>query len=174
MKTVDFAACTLAFFSSPHRTCAGGSVSVCADDKGNPLMPPPALLAVALGIVWRADIAPTELHADHSAYPSAFAFPEKGSCAGTLISEGYALTAAHCFPPNENHPLPMSITLGSGYTAKVSARFLNPCFDFDKDGPNGVHAHTQHCMHIHACSAFWCSLGTHVVLLDPKILHTHG
>ena len=113
-------------------------------------MPPPALLGVALGIVWRADIAPTELHADHSAYPSAFAFPVKGSCAGTLISEGYALTAAHCFPPNENHPLPMSITLGSGYTAKVSARFLNPCFDFDKDGPNGVHAHTQHCVRMHA------------------------
>lgn len=106
-------------------------------------MPLPIVLTLtSIAIVRRADIADSALHVDASAYPATFGFPEQGECAATLIDESHALTAAHCFSGCPGCSMPMSVTLtdssGTTHSLTIAEKYLNPCYDFGADGPNGA------------------------------------
>ena len=99
----------------------------------------PLVLTVALGvlaIVRRGDLTDSTYHVPDSRYPAVFAFPNKGECAATLIDARHALSAAHCFNRGQS-TTPFSIQIG-GQSFTVVSVALNPCFSFDRDGPNSA------------------------------------
>ena len=58
---------------------------------------------------------------------------EKGSCVATLITKKHAITAAHCFAEGFS---PFSVDI-NGDEYDVDKVYLNKCFSFENDGPNG-------------------------------------
>ena len=59
---------------------------------------------------------------------------EVGLCTATLVSEIHAITAARCFKNGKWKDFGVTI---NGTKNKVIYVYLNRCFDYSKDGPNG-------------------------------------
>ena len=89
-------------------------------------------------MIIRDDVDPSIYTGVASNYPAVFPYPDTMppglGCAATLITESIALTAAHCF---DEISTPFTVTI-AGVRHMVSNVVINPCFDFDNDGPNGM------------------------------------
>lgn len=90
-------------------------------------------------IVRRDDKPDSAYLANPQDYPAVFPIDpygslESGECAATLVTAQHAITASHCFDDGKWQAFPVKI---NGTSNRVVSVHVNPCFDYDADGPDG-------------------------------------